>query len=56
MYYKMILSFDEFKSTFLFHTYMKSTDYFKALSEDIDFFAKQNNKAAEIFNKSNKNH
>ena len=28
--------------------YMKGTDYFKALSEDINFFAKQNEKAAEI--------
>ena len=36
--------------------YMKGTDYFKAISEDINFFAKQNEKAAEIFNKSNKNH
>ena len=36
--------------------YMKGTDYFKALSEDIDYFAKQNEKAAEIFNKSNKTH
>ena len=36
--------------------YMKGTDYFKALSEDINYFAKQNEKAAEIFNKSNKTH
>ena len=35
---------------------LKGTDYFKALSEDINYFAQQNEKAAEIFNKSNKTH
>ena len=36
--------------------FMQGTEYFKALSEDINFFTRQNEKAAEIFNKSNKNH
>ena len=36
--------------------FMQGTEYFKALSEDINFFARQNEKAAEIFNKSNKTH
>ena len=36
--------------------FMQGTEYFKALSEDINFFTRQNEKAAEIFNKSNKTH